>query len=60
LDYFQYDDALRTITALRRQTMTKRFTLSDGAILESKHQLPAAITEYVRRSATTIITLIES
>ena len=48
-DYFQYDDALRTINALRRQTHDQTiYAFQVGAILESKHQLPAAITEYVK------------
>jgi cellulose synthase operon protein C len=48
-DYFQYDDALRTIKALRRQTNDKSlYAFQAGVILEDKHQLSAALTEYMK------------
>ena len=51
-DYFQYDDALRTITTLRRQTDdNNRYAFQLGVILEGKHQLRAALTEYIKALA---------
>ena len=51
-DYFQYDDALRTITALRRQTNDdNRYAFQVGVILEGKHQLRDALTEYIKALA---------
>src|SRR5712692_3215094 len=48
-DYFQYDDALRTIKALRRQTNDESlYAFQAGVILEGKHQLSAALTEYIK------------
>jgi tetratricopeptide (TPR) repeat protein len=48
-DYFQYDDALRTIRALRRQSSDDTdLAFQAGVILEDKHQLREAIGEYVR------------
>jgi len=51
-DYFQYDDALRTITELRRQTRDEnRYAFQVGVILEGKHQLRDALTEYIKALA---------
>src|SRR5205814_3672567 len=51
-DYFQYDDALRTIKALRRQTNDdNRYAFQVGVILEGKHQLRDALTEYIKALA---------
>jgi tetratricopeptide (TPR) repeat protein len=51
-DYFQYDDALRTIRTLRRQANDERlFAFQAGVIFEDKHQLREALTEYVRALA---------
>src|SRR6185295_2543127 len=51
-DYFQYDDALRTITAFRRQTNEQnRYAFQVGVILEGKHQLRDALTEYIKALA---------
>src|SRR5215217_4443049 len=48
-DYYQYDDALRTIRALRRQKNDESlYAFQAGVILEDKHQLRAALNEYVR------------
>src|SRR5260370_38780071 len=48
-DYFQYDDALRTIKALRRQTNDESlYAFQAGVILEDKHQSSAALTEYIK------------
>jgi tetratricopeptide (TPR) repeat protein len=48
-DYFQYDDALRTIKTLRRQTNDESlYAFQAGVILEDKHQLSAALTEYLK------------
>lgn len=48
-DYFQYDDALRTIKALRRQTNDESlYAFQAGVILEDKHQLSAALAEYIK------------
>jgi len=48
-DYFQYDDALSTIKALRRQTNDESlYAFQAGVILENKHQLREALTEYIK------------
>ena len=48
-DYYQYDDALRTIHALRKQEKDESlYAYQAGVILEDKHQLRAALNEYVR------------
>jgi tetratricopeptide (TPR) repeat protein len=48
-DYYQYDDALRTIHALRKQKKDESlYAFQAGVILEDKHQLRAALNEYVR------------
>jgi len=48
-DYYQYDDALRTIHALRQQEKDETLNAYQaGVILEDKHQLRAALNEYVR------------
>ncbi len=48
-DYFQYDDALRTIKNLREKMNDDTlYAFQTGAILESQHKLPAAISEYVK------------
>ncbi|HEV7683050.1 MAG TPA: hypothetical protein VGO68_13055 [Pyrinomonadaceae bacterium] len=51
-DYFQYDDALRTIRTLRRQTNDEnRYAFQAGVILEGKHQLRDALAEYIKALA---------
>src|SRR5207249_2815406 len=51
-DYFQYDDALRTIRALRRQTNDESlYAFQAGVILEDKHQSREALTEYIKALA---------
>ncbi|HJT27928.1 MAG TPA: tetratricopeptide repeat protein [Pyrinomonadaceae bacterium] len=48
-DYYQYDDALRTIHTLRRQAKDESlYAFQAGVILEDKHHLRAALNEYVR------------
>jgi tetratricopeptide (TPR) repeat protein len=48
-DYYQYDDALRTIRILRQQEHNESlYDFQAGVILEDKHQLREALTEYVR------------
>src|SRR4029079_2608578 len=48
-DYFQYDDALRTIQTLRRQSNDPTlYAFQVAVILEDKHQLTEAIPEYVK------------
>ncbi|MDT5121343.1 MAG: hypothetical protein QOC96_825 [Acidobacteriota bacterium] len=48
-DYFQYDDALRTIEKLREQLHDPRlYAFQDGAILEAEHKMPEALAEYVK------------
>jgi tetratricopeptide (TPR) repeat protein/Flp pilus assembly protein TadD len=48
-DYFQYDDALRVLTALRRAMNDRTlYAFQFGAILEAKHQTKEAIGEYVK------------
>ena len=46
-DYFQFDDALRTIQSLRRKTGIKNlYAYQAGAILEAKNETRAALDEY--------------
>src|SRR6185437_639253 len=53
-DYFQYDDALRTIHTLRQQAKDETlFAFQAGVILEDKHQLREALSEYVKALAPT-------
>src|ERR1041385_3562183 len=53
-DYYQYDDALRTIHTLRQQEKDEAlYAFQAGVILEDKHQLREALTEYVKALATT-------
>lgn len=48
-DYYQYDDALRTIRNLREKTGdTALYAFECGAILESQHKKNAAFGEYVK------------
>ncbi len=48
-DYFQYDDALRTLTALRRRMNDQTlFAFQFAALLEAKHRTGEAISEYVK------------
>jgi len=48
-DYFQYDEALRTIKTLRRQMDDPTlYSFQVAVILEDKHQLREAIPEYVK------------
>ena len=48
-DYFQYDDALRTIHTLRQQTKDETlYAFQAAVILEDKHQLRDALSEYVK------------
>lgn len=48
-DYYQYDDALKTIEKLRKQQNDETLLAFEmGAILEAKHQTNAAIKEYVK------------
>ncbi|HYV13023.1 MAG TPA: tetratricopeptide repeat protein [Pyrinomonadaceae bacterium] len=48
-DYYQYDDALRTIHTLRKQQDDESlYAFQAGVILEDKHQLRAALNEYIR------------
>jgi len=48
-DYYQYDDALRTVHALRKQANDETlYAFQAAVILEDKHQLRAALNEYVR------------
>ena len=51
-DYFQYDDALRTIRTLRRQTNDETlYAFQAGVILEAKHQFREALSEYIKALA---------
>lgn len=51
-DYFQYDDALRTIRTLRQQTNDESlYAFQAGAILEAKHQTREALAEYIKALA---------
>ncbi|HEY0367224.1 MAG TPA: tetratricopeptide repeat protein [Pyrinomonadaceae bacterium] len=53
-DYFQYDEALRTIQTLRRQLNDSTlYAFQVAVILEDKHQLRDAVPEYVRALANT-------
>ncbi|MEP6922982.1 MAG: hypothetical protein ABI954_00840, partial [Pyrinomonadaceae bacterium] len=48
-DYFQYEDAFTTIKKLREQTNDDSlYAFEAGAVLEAKHNLPAALAEYVK------------
>jgi len=48
-DYFQYDDALRTIKLLRKKFDDDAlYAFETGAILEAKHETARAIGEYVK------------
>jgi tetratricopeptide (TPR) repeat protein len=48
-DYFQYEDALRIITKLRRQMRDPTlYAFQAGAILEAQHKTTEAIAEYVK------------
>jgi cellulose synthase operon protein C len=48
-DYFQYDEALQTIKNLREKTRDESlYAFQIGAILEAKHDLPQAISEYLK------------
>ena len=48
-DYFQYDDALRTIRRLRQQAKDETlYAFQAAVILEDKHQLREALSEYVK------------
>jgi tetratricopeptide (TPR) repeat protein len=48
-DYFQYDDALRVLRAMRNQMSDRRlYAFQVAAILEAKHQTGEALAEYVR------------
>jgi tetratricopeptide (TPR) repeat protein len=52
-DYFQYDDALRTIHTLRKQAKDATlYAFQAAVILEDKHQLREALKEYVRALVT--------
>src|SRR5689334_11712676 len=51
-DYFQYDDALRTIQTLRKQSNDPTlYAFQVAVILEDKHQLRNAVPEYVKALA---------
>ena len=53
-DYFQYDDALRTIQTLRsRVNDPTLYAFQAGVIHEDKHQLRDAIPEYIKALAST-------
>ncbi|MGH9836373.1 MAG: hypothetical protein ACRD9Y_25400, partial [Blastocatellia bacterium] len=48
-DYFQYDDALRTLNEMRRRVGDHTlYAFQVAAILEAKHQTKEAIGEYVK------------
>lgn len=48
-DYFQYDDALRVIRALRKQKRDESlYAFQVAAILEAKHRMGEAVAEYVK------------
>src|SRR5262245_31667304 len=48
-DYFQYDDALRTLAALRRRMNDQTlYAFQTAALLEAKHRTNEAIGEYVK------------
>jgi tetratricopeptide (TPR) repeat protein len=51
-DYFQYEDALRTIKDLRGRAGDERlYAFQAGAILEARHQMREALAEYVKALA---------
>jgi tetratricopeptide (TPR) repeat protein len=48
-DYYQYDDALRTLAALRRRMNDQTlYAFQLAALLEAKHRTNEAISEYVK------------
>ena len=48
-DYFQYDDALRTLASLRRRMNDQTlYAFQTAALLEAKHRTDEAIGEYVK------------
>ncbi|MGE0128597.1 MAG: tetratricopeptide repeat protein [Blastocatellales bacterium] len=48
-DYFQYDDALRTLSALRRRMNDHTlYAFQVAALFEARHQTGEAISEYVK------------
>ncbi|HVE55828.1 MAG TPA: tetratricopeptide repeat protein [Pyrinomonadaceae bacterium] len=48
-DYFQFDDALKTINSLREKSKDENlYAFQTGAILEAKNDKRAAISEYVK------------
>jgi len=48
-DYFQYAEALETITALRRQMKDQSlYAFQAGAIYEARHQMRQALAEYAK------------
>ncbi|HKQ74995.1 MAG TPA: hypothetical protein VJ810_14970 [Blastocatellia bacterium] len=48
-DYFQYDDALRTLALLRRRMNDQTlYAFQTAALLEAKHRTKEAIGEYVK------------
>jgi tetratricopeptide (TPR) repeat protein/thioredoxin-like negative regulator of GroEL len=48
-DYFQYDDALRSIKNLRKKFADETlYAFEAGAILEAQHKQPEAVAEYVK------------
>ena len=51
-DYFQYDDALKTIENLRSEVKNEKlYAFQTGAIYEAKHDTENAVAEYVRQLA---------
>jgi tetratricopeptide (TPR) repeat protein len=51
-DYFQYEDALRTIKELRARLGNETlYAFQAGAILEARHETRAALAEYVKAIA---------
>lgn len=52
-DYFQYDDALRTIKTLREKFSDETlYAFEAGAILEARHDRKAAVGEYMKALGT--------
>lgn len=48
-DYYQYDDALRTIKTLRQQTNDNSiYAFQTAALYEANHNMPEALTEYAK------------
>jgi tetratricopeptide (TPR) repeat protein len=48
-DYFQFDDALKTIKSLREKSNDENlYAFQEGAILEAQNKKPAAIIEYIK------------